>query len=349
MFAATHQLVQKSKTRQFSEKDLPECEVPIDFEVLENGSLWTRRISFAEKHSVVATAGMDKTVRLFNSDMIFDKNPMRILRQHEAAIRGMTLLDPDTLGTASDDGELILWQISTGDVLSRTHIASTSATAMERLDDKRFVVGSVCGELFFYWHDAGQSLQEIHRVTEVHESMISSIAAHTGLMVSVSEDHSAVLRNTNTDGYNRLAKWRHKHSITAAAINEKFIVTASLDTLRIRRRGESIALVKIWTGMHSNSWIYSIKLISRNNIMATGANGRISIMNLSLEKPIAIIRTQLDAVWDATVLPGNRIALCGSWNNNSYIIVPETNITEEPITRSSSFFSMGKLSRDTLR
>eukprot|EP00171_Calliarthron_tuberculosum_P003296 IDg3296t1 len=113
-------------------------------------------------------------------------------------VRCMAVIGDEVFGTCSNGGEVIIWSVTTGEILNRVHIASTSATAIEKLDDSRFVVGSASGELFIYWHEASSNLQEIHRITEVHERMISDISVHSDIMVSVSEDHSAVMRNTNT-------------------------------------------------------------------------------------------------------------------------------------------------------
>lgn len=341
MFSATRKILQKGRTRNFTFSQLPITQLPVEVEKLQNGSLWVRNILFIPESGLIATAGMDSTIRIFDIDLIIEGKPVRYLNAHTSMVRSLILLDTNIVASAGADGNVMLWCPTNGDLLDRTHIAATEATAMVKLDNNRFIVGSGIGELFVYWHDKGGSLQEIRRIYQAHNSMVSDIAANDNLVLSVSDDRSAVLRDAHK--YTKVVKWRHKHPITAAAISERNIVTASFDTLRIRTV-DRLHITKIWVGIHPGSWIYSLKFISNSFLMTTGANGIINVIDLTEEKPSATLKTDLDAVWDAEVLLDGRIAVCGSWNLCSFIIKPVMDFRELKSSRSfaNSFLQLAR-------
>jgi len=150
------------------------------------------------------------------------------------------------------------------------------------------------------------------------ERRIWKMARFGNDVVSVSEDRTCVL--TNARNFQCYGKWRHRHPVLSVAINSRYIVTGSMDTMRIRKREEDLLRVRVWKGMHDGSWVHSLILYKTDILISAGGDGNVVLYNLLTDQPIHRIGTGFNAVWDITLLRGGRLAMCGPWAKEGYIL-----------------------------
>lgn len=323
----------------FNTSNVEEQVMPAGTSSLDVGGIWARCVASFANHGLVCIGGRAKGLRMYRS---WDGGLVRTLPTRGDMVRAVTQVSDEVMCVADGDGTLALWGIKSGNLMARTHVAASYATSIAKIDDQRFAVGAQTGQIFVYWHDGAMSLQESARLPSRHHTMVWSVAVHNELLVSTSEDGSVLVYNLNKRC--QVNSWSHPHAVTACAINERYIATASLDMIQVRRRNSAFVFNRLWKGLHPDSWIHALKFASSDVLVSGGANGMILCTRVSTEEVARCYRVSLDAVWGVDVLPDKRIVVCGAFSSDSYIISTDTTFEiEQPPTSRFSIQSFRRL------
>ena len=322
---------------------LPDAETVRGISTLKHEALWARRIVSLDNGSLVASANLDYTVTIY--DLNSNNRKICKLDTFRSHVLSLAWLGDDLLATGTSAGSISMWSARTGELHTTIDMNSSdlddvtgepytaAVTALVAMDTTKFVAGTSNGTLILYRHKKGREVWEERRKENVHEGWIWRIASYRHELLSVSEDCTCALLIART--LKRVGRWRHKHAVTACAIGRSYIVTGSYDTLRIRRRGDELSRVSLWRQVHGGGWVHSVALWDNDQLLSTGGDGQIVVFDLSTGIARHRVYTPLKAVWDATLLPGQRLAICGPWHSANYVLEMESYLSEDRSVRSS--------------
>ncbi len=310
---------------------------------LRHNALWARRIVTLENGSMVASANLDYTVTIY--DLNCNNRKICTLENFSSHVLSLAWLGDDLLATGTGEGSINTWSVRTGELHTTIDLGMSdetdgsgelnrpAVTALVAMDTTKFIAGTSDGTLILYRHKKGREVREERRKEKVHDGWIWRIASYRHEILSVSEDCTCVLLIART--LKRVGRWRHKHAVTACALGRCYIVTDSHDTLRIRHRGDELSRVSLWRQVHGGGWVHSVILWDNDQLLSTGGDGQIVVFDLSSGTAKHRVDTTLNAVWDATLLPGQRVAVCGPWHPVNYVLNMERYLTEERSPRTS--------------
>lgn len=271
---------------------------------------------------VIGTVGNDGFLRTWSTKSGDQLDEIYLIRSYGTA---MVALDTENVLVGTAEGDLIRFSHKSGMKLKHmaskidVHDNSEAIYNLKDLDPNPAIEILTIGPAEVKESIPVRPTQQYKMDNEVWgERRIWKICAYRNEVVSVSEDRTCAL--TNARDFHCYGKWRHKHPVLSAAINSCYVVTGSLDTLRIRKREDDLLRVRVWKGVHGQTWVHSLTLYKTDILISTGGDGNIVMYNLLTEQPIHRIGTSFSAVWDTALMPGNRLAICGPWEKDGYIM-----------------------------
>lgn len=217
--------------------------------------------------------------------------------------------------------------VSTWYVRSGEHLKSVTVrggvhllTAICKISDTEFVVGSTEGHMLFFNHNRGYDLHETKRVRKAHYDKIMSMAVHKDVIVSTSADWSARVWDVATK--ERFAIFKSCDNVVGVALSDEYIVTCSYsesDTgeLRIYRNEGGYELLKI---LHLRTWVRKPKILSGGFILCrlfpsfhdgTVPGNHLCVVDFHGERVLAKLKFGCRKVNDYEVLPDGRIIAVG--------------------------------------
>lgn len=244
-------------------------------------------------------------------------------------------------------------------VLVTDKIPITSLVVVERnktneRDDwqrEALIVGTVSGQCMVF-DLANNKVGHPRWIQQIHVGRIWSIASYADTVVTAGEDGKVIewkIGSTNRwiislisvnswtserpVRYGQVAgKWTEKSPVRSVAVGGKWIASGTSDEVQVRRRRNStskfkIARPRIIMNCHPNQWIHSISINAESGKMVTvGGDGTLMLYDLNERKVIFRVSGDLkelgsgSAIWSAAVMPLGRVAICGPWDQHSYIL-----------------------------
>lgn len=292
---------------------------------------------------VIGTVGNDGFLRTWTAATGKELDNIEVIRSYGTA---MVALDTENVLVGTAEGDLIRYSHKSGTNMQQmahkvnVHDNSEAVYNLKDLNPEPAIdVLSTGPDDVHEYRSVQPSKQEEKENQVLGERRIWKIAAYRNEVVSVSEDRTCVL--THARDFHCYGKWRHKHPVLSVAINSRWVVTGSFDTLRIRPREDNLLDVRVWKGIHQQTWVHSLTLYKTDILISGGGDGNIVMYNLLTEQPIHRIGTCFSAVWDTALLPGKRLAICGPWEKDAYIL--DLKEFEEDEDNSEEQFSIWKL------
>ena len=160
--------------------------------------------------------------------------PLRRFRGQWRGVFAIAWLGEDLNAKGGDNWAIVIWNANLGEERYRIDTETGSITSIIALDTAHFLVGTVDGTLILYGHEEGSSASELRRKPNANSGRIWEIGRSDGYAVNVIEDLSCALWQVS-NALRCLVRWLNRNTVTAAATNSCYIVTASFDTLRVRR------------------------------------------------------------------------------------------------------------------
>ena len=95
----------------------------------------------------IASSSYDKTIKIWNSDLVYNTSPIAILEGHKYIIESIIYIkEKDLLISGSPKG-LYMWDMTEYKVKSKIdNLSCSGANALYQLDDERILVGA-CDEI----------------------------------------------------------------------------------------------------------------------------------------------------------------------------------------------------------
>lgn len=171
---------------------------------------------------------------------VFPKDPIPIaaaLTGHEAPVASVSFSPDGTrLASASFDGTVLLWDVSTHEPAGPPIQTGASVHSIAFSPSGEFLAAGNADNELFVWRVANDALEVVHRVTDVHTRSINKVVfSHDGrLLASGGSDHTAVLTDTSTWKPLFVAPFEHEvRSLAFSPRGETLAVVTDRETITL--------------------------------------------------------------------------------------------------------------------
>lgn len=263
-------------------------------------------VILVEHQNVVLTASLDLILRIY--DLNLNDHPKAVFDNYYGWFKGLAQLDSDLVATISHgEKRLIIWYIS--ETYQVGHWKHTrTPTSFAKLGAFRILLGDCDGDFIILKHYRGTAFLAEKSITDAHSDWIYNIAIGQNIFVK-----TAIVWDTNS--LQPLATLKNSHCVSSAAINDRFIVTASRDgCLHIFENTPKYSATEI-------------QLIDNDVVALACFDGFFDFITLSQNSFISRSKISDDHLNSFAVLPDAQIAVVGD-NGFACIFSPPSQVQD---------------------
>jgi len=216
------------------------------------------------------------------------------------------------------------------------------------------IVGTMGG--YYMIFDLVDGVLGKSRIKEkIHVGRIWSIVSYNDTVVTAGEDGKVI--QWRIEGVKKwvtnlipLYSWNENRPVRCVAVNRRWIATGSNNEVQLRKRRTSrekaqLSSPRVMSNLHVGQWVHFLGFMSEECLVTGGGDGKLTMSNLKNGRTVWRARSGLQgngsAIWDAELLPLRKIAICGPWDDNSYVVDCSTYLQEREGSVASLFLGRG--------
>ncbi len=224
------------------------------------------------------------------------------LREHEDAVWALTPLDDQHLISASEDGTLLVWNVYTGQIITKFTRHKGGVHSVSPLDGLYVISGARDATLRVWNAQTGKQWGVLHG----HKNMIFSVATINGEhVVSASRDRSLKIWDVPSKKAIHTLLGHKDWVRDVGVLNARYIVSASDDeTLRVWdiSTGQTIRVLK---GHQGN--VNTLAVLSMRHIISGSDDGTLRLWNVWTGETLQIFFGHQAPIHDIAILDNEHI------------------------------------------
>jgi WD domain, G-beta repeat len=272
-------------------------EIPPDAIELRGNTKTIYEILALPSGNRIITACLDRALRVFSATT---GEVLRTYNGHRSNVIGaLAALGGDVVASCDGAGDLRVWDVSTGETfysasLRRRYLQYYSLVA---LNVDMFVVGAGA-HMYFYSHNSGRDVSQIHSLEDAHASCVMNMAAHSNLLVTASSDRTVVVWRASSIGCQKVVLLgTYANAVVRVAMGALRIVTGATDAEIRVYDSKTFQCMSVHTSF-LNSMAMSFVLVGEAHALAIGV------------RALHVIEITSGRVLESIVLPYSGVS-CG--------------------------------------
>jgi WD40 repeat protein len=270
---------------------------------------WVNSVSFSPNGKLLATAGGDNTVKLWNTTT---GKEIKTLTGHTNSVNAVSFSpNGKLLATAGGDNTVKLWDTTTGKAIKTLSRHTNSVTSVSFSPDGKLLVTASQDTTVKLWNTTtGKEIKTLPGHTNSVNSV--SFSPNSKLLATGSADTTVKLWNTTT-GKEIKSLTGHTNSVNSVSFSPdgKLLATGSADKTVKLWNTTTHKEIKTLAG-HTNS-VNSVSFSPDGKLLATGSADKIvKLWNTTTGKEIKTLTGHTDMVFADSFSPDGKLLATGS-------------------------------------